>query len=275
MDNNLINQIGDLYGYAGIQTSYDGSEFGMSRYSPEVLKTAGELAPKIIEYRKKLKSMVDQIMSTDEARILIAMKGASAARAGGGYGEKPINQLFDFTGMNNKMDGEDKIDEAEGGEELSPVEQVIQQLVTMAGKGEISSIQIQNLNNELLKARKRFNYSNKSPEDKEKSRISGKVKKQLSQIDKETKDEVLKMLGIEKNTTPGNFNSPAFLLNMGIYDDKDIQKQYNNIYDKLFLQKVKENNIYNQEAINQYLNNSNINEFIDINRWIKLSGLDK
>jgi hypothetical protein len=54
--------------------------------------------------------------------------------------------------------------EAEGEEELSPAEQMIQKLIAMAEKGEFDNDQIRNLGQQLTSARKRYFTAQRSPE---------------------------------------------------------------------------------------------------------------
>jgi len=73
-------KIADLYAYAGIRTNYD--DRMVQRYGNSIVAKAIELAPKVLEFQKKLKAIAKEFKTTPEAQILFAMAQAKKGYAG-------------------------------------------------------------------------------------------------------------------------------------------------------------------------------------------------
>ena len=88
----IMNQVSDLYAYAGIKTSYDQSD--VERYGQEVVNLSIELAPGIIQYVNKLKSISSSIKNSKEGNILLSMIDHKIEYQGGIYADATICDLF-------------------------------------------------------------------------------------------------------------------------------------------------------------------------------------
>jgi hypothetical protein len=84
----LDDGVANLYAWAGIKTEY--SDDTIKRFGKNVVNRAIEMAPKILEYKKKLKQIVKDIEDSDESKILMAMIGHGRGYAGN-YGHSPAN----------------------------------------------------------------------------------------------------------------------------------------------------------------------------------------
>lgn len=89
--------------------------------------------------------------------------------------------------------------EAEGEEELSPAEQMIQKLIAMAEKGEFDNDQIRSLGQQLTSARKRYFTAQRSPESYKAAAEKAKATKAQSRIDAEKDLAKSKEISIAQN----------------------------------------------------------------------------
>lgn len=89
----IEDKVGDLYAWAGIKSKYDDKM--IERYGENVVRKAEEMAPKVLEYRKKLQAIANEIKTSPEGRALLSMK-FNAKRYGGDYGaaEPSVRDLF-------------------------------------------------------------------------------------------------------------------------------------------------------------------------------------
>lgn len=153
---------------------------------------------------------------------------------------------------------------------MSP-EEMIQQLIAMAEKGEFDNDQIRDLGQQLTSARRRYFTAQRSPESKKAAYEKTKITKLLKKIHDIIKKEALKKVGIEPDTNP-----PAqFALFIGMHRDDELQDRFNDEYNKLFISKAKESGVTNPETINGYLRGKNKMNEINTNRWAKLAGINE
>jgi hypothetical protein len=194
--------------------------------------------------------------------------------------------------------------EAEGDEELSPTDQMIQKLIDMASKGEFDNDQIRNLGQQLTSARKRYFTAQRSPESYKAAAEKAKQTKIQQKADAEAgekerekqfnspldvpidpsnrekfKDEAEKIRRL-RGQLPWNVSSSDRTPNPKYYDlvgtdDETGVKQYK-LKDEWKGKVVTDYNDLNPNT-GKYepLSTKDDDIFINETRWAKLSGLDK
>ena len=91
-EGSLENKIADLYAYAGINTKY--SNDMIERYGKAAVDQAILMAPRIIEFKNKLKDIAKEIKSSPEGKMLMNVIKQSKGY-GGGHGQVTLGNLFD------------------------------------------------------------------------------------------------------------------------------------------------------------------------------------
>jgi len=92
---NLDNGVAQLYAYTKIDPNYDYDERIVRKFGQDVVDRAIELAPKVLAYQEKLKQIADEIKSSEEGKILLAMI-LHRRGYGGSPEESNIGDLFRF-----------------------------------------------------------------------------------------------------------------------------------------------------------------------------------
>jgi hypothetical protein len=194
--------------------------------------------------------------------------------------------------------------EAEGDEELSPTDQMIQKLIDMASKGEFDNDQIRNLGQQLTSARKRYFTAQRSPESykvaaekAKQTKIQQKADAEAGEKEREKqfnspldvpidpsnrekfKDEAEKIRRI-RGQLPWNVSSSDRTPNPKYYDlvgtdDETGVKQYKLKGEWKGKVVTDYNDLNPNTGKYEPLSTKDDDIFINETRWAKLSGLDK
>jgi hypothetical protein len=88
---NLENKIASLYGYDSIKTQYDDDM--IKRYGQNVIDMAVQMAPKILSYEAKLRTIVKEIENSPEAKMLLKVI-SNSRRYGGDQSPVELGDLI-------------------------------------------------------------------------------------------------------------------------------------------------------------------------------------
>jgi hypothetical protein len=92
-EGSIEDKVADLYAYAGVRTSYDSKM--IDKYGQATIQKAVEMAPKVLAYQAKLKAMANEIKTSPEGKMLLAMAKANQLYSGDS-GPVSIGDIFNL-----------------------------------------------------------------------------------------------------------------------------------------------------------------------------------